>query len=104
MTRPMKGNKISTLLINLMIVLSLFIVSCTPVTSTPTPAPTMDVTDTPSATFTPQPTAEINIPAAEIDALLNKLVEQTPLAGIALGVQYKGRLLRAGLRACRCGA
>jgi D-alanyl-D-alanine carboxypeptidase len=96
MTRPLKGNKISTLLINLMIVLSLFIVSCTPVTSTPTPAPTMDVTDTPSATFTPQPTVEINIPAAEIDALLNKLVEQTPLAGIALGVQYKGAFYEQG--------
>lgn len=74
------------------LVFSLLFTSCAPATSTPTRLPTSSATDTPSATFTPETAEEPNFPAAEIDDLLNKQVEQAPLAGIALGVQYKGVL------------
>lgn len=94
MTRPLKGNKISKLF--LMIALSLLIMSCVPATSTLTPQPTVSGTDTPSATSTPEMAEELNFPAAQIDTLLNKLVDQTPLAGIALGVQYKGIFYEQG--------
>src|SRR5687768_12605569 len=76
--------------IQLGLVLSLLFTSCAPEISTPTRLPTISATDTPSTTVTLEAAEEPNFPAAEIDDLLNKRVEQAPLAGIALGVQYKG--------------
>jgi CubicO group peptidase (beta-lactamase class C family) len=95
-----KGNtigwRVGSTVFKLGLVLGLLATSCTSATSTPTPPLTVDLTDTPSPTFTPEPTPETKIPAAEIDALMYKLVEQTPLAGIALGVQYKGIVYEQG--------
>jgi len=77
-------------LLKLTFVISLLIASCEPVSSTPTQEPVITSTVAPAATPTPEATQEAGIPSAEIDALMNGLVEQTPLAGIALGVQFKG--------------
>ena len=83
-------------LVQLGLVFGLLLISCAPATSTPTRLPTISATDTPSATFTPEATEQPNFPAAEIDDLVNKLVEQAPLAGLALGVQYKGVFYEQG--------
>ena len=97
--------KCSTLY-SLMIALGLMMTSCTSpssagrqVTRPPktieaeiTPAVTqtvIEVTHTPASTPTTEPVEETSLPFIEIDELMNELVNQAPLAGIALGVQYK---------------
>jgi D-alanyl-D-alanine carboxypeptidase len=90
---------------NLIIVLGLFTTSCTPSSSmngqhtqTPEPLKTLIVTQTPAITLTPEisPSEAARIPSTEIDALMGKLVDQTPLAGIAIGVHFKDEFYERG--------
>ena len=88
---------------NLLIVLSLLMTSCTPSQpneqATQTPE-IMAATNTPTIVPTIIPTLEIseaaNIPSAEIDARLVKLVKDVPLAGIAIGIHYKNAFYEQG--------
>jgi D-alanyl-D-alanine carboxypeptidase len=110
MTRTKKGNETGwrrcSQLFCLMIVFGLFMISCTSpssagrqVTRPPetiqvenTPAVTqtaIEVTYMPASTPTTEPVEETSLPFIQIDELMNELVNQAPLAGIALGVQYK---------------
>jgi D-alanyl-D-alanine carboxypeptidase len=78
-------------LIALTLIASLLITSCTPVSSTPPPPmPETLVTATPTSVPTMDATQEANLPTAKIDELMNRLIERSPLAGIALGIQFKG--------------
>lgn len=63
-----------------------------PIPAENTPAftqPVIEVTHTPASTPTTESLEETNLPFIEIDDLMNELVNQAPLAGIALGIQYK---------------
>ena len=89
------------LLCNLIILCSLLAISCSPsspvnrqVTQIPE---TVEVTNTPPAiTHTPEISRESNIPSAEIDARMDKLVDYVPLAGLAVGIHYKDEFYEQG--------
>ena len=51
----------------------------------------IEVTHTPAPTPTTESAEETSLPFIEIDELMNELVNRAPLAGIALGIQYKMR-------------
>lgn len=88
-----------SMLFHLIILCSLLVMSCTPsptstpATQTPEVVPT---TDTPAITSTLEVTEEAKLPSAEIDARLTKLVDFIPLAGVAIGIQYKGETYQQG--------
>jgi D-alanyl-D-alanine carboxypeptidase len=86
-------------LINLLILYSLFATSCTPpptsIQATQTPE-IVQITGTPANTPTPKATEESKLPAAEIDTRMAKLVDRVPLAGLAIGIQYKGESYAQG--------
>lgn len=77
-------------LITLTLIASLLIPSCTPTSSSPTPpTPEPLTTATPTSVPTAEATQEAELPTAEIDELMHRLVDRSPLAGIALGIQFK---------------
>jgi CubicO group peptidase (beta-lactamase class C family) len=89
----------SCALLNLLVVCSLMVMSCTPALSseqvTQTPEP-IEVTPTAPVTPTSEIAEESKISSAEIDARMNKLVGYAPLAGIAVGIHYKGGFYEQG--------
>jgi len=96
MIKPLIRIKNITAFLNLIILMSLSTTSCASPTPIATLEPTLVVTDTPVATFTSEIPSTVNFPAVEIDALVYKMMVQGPLAGIALGVQYKGVFYEQG--------
>jgi D-alanyl-D-alanine carboxypeptidase len=88
-----------SLFLNLTILCSLFATSCTPpptsLQATQTPE-IIAITDTPANTPTPEATEESKLPADEIDTRMAKLVDFIPLAGLAIGIQYKGDIYEQG--------
>jgi D-alanyl-D-alanine carboxypeptidase len=87
-------------LFSLIIVFALFAASCAPSSAVPeqiTPSPEITKeNDTPTVAPTLEAPTESKIPRAEIEARLAKLVDFVPLAGIALGIQFKGETYQQG--------
>lgn len=84
-----------------LMIYSLCAASCTSSSSNPHAAPTRDiivVTSTPviTATATLETPKESNLPTAEIDARMAKLVDSIPLAGLAMAIDYKGETYQRG--------
>lgn len=76
--------------ITLFLITCLLIPSCMPASSPATPpAPETPITATSTTVPAAEATQDTDLPTAEIDALMNRLVERTPLAGVALGIQFK---------------
>ena len=100
MTRTVKGNhvvpQLGLALIHLSAVLGLLLASCTPPTPSPTAETVIEVTSTPALTATPEVLEEASLPIGEIDLLMNKIVDQAPLAGVALGIQFKDEFYTQG--------
>jgi D-alanyl-D-alanine carboxypeptidase len=88
-----------SLVLNLILLCSLFATSCMPsrtsVQATQTPE-IIYITDTPASSPTLEVTQESKLPAAEIDARMAKLVDFVPLAGLAIAIQYKGEIYEQG--------
>ena len=90
MAKAAKGSQMvwhgSSIVFSLIVTLSLVLTSCTLGSSTPMTQTVIEVTSTPASTPTTKPFEETSLPILEIDALMNELVNQAPLAGIALGI------------------
>jgi CubicO group peptidase (beta-lactamase class C family) len=85
--------------IYLIIVFALFAASCvpsSPVQEQVIPSPELMESNTPAITQTTEPLEESNLPTAEIDTRMAKLVDFVPLAGIAIGIQFKGEIYEQG--------
>jgi CubicO group peptidase (beta-lactamase class C family) len=75
--------------VNFMLVFSLLIVSCVETSPTPVATQSVAATTIPVLTFTPEIPKESVFPSTQIDARLDRLVDDIPLAGLAVGIQFK---------------
>jgi CubicO group peptidase (beta-lactamase class C family) len=86
-------------LFHLLIVLNLFVASCTPspsIVQVPQTPEATKVTNTPTIPPTSEISEKPGIPSAEIDDRMDKLVDNVPLAGIAIGIHYKDEFYEQG--------
>ena len=100
MNRTLPGNKILSpvplVLVHLAAVVGLLTVSCTAPVPSPTAEAVIEVTSTPVLTPRPELTEDVRLPIDEIDGLMNNIVDQAPLAGVALGIQFRDKLYTQG--------
>jgi CubicO group peptidase (beta-lactamase class C family) len=91
MTRIVKGNHLvpraGLALIHFLAVMGLLLTACAAPTPGPTAETVIEVTSMPAPPPTRGVPEKASLPTDEIDRLMNRVVEQAPLAGIALGIQ-----------------
>ena len=94
-----KNRRMLLRLFQIALVCSLFLASCTSETPTAPPIQTDEPPTVQSSTITPpatHPPEENTIPSGRIDDRLNTLVERIPLAGLAVGIHFRGELYEQG--------
>ena len=88
-----------SLSLNVIVLCSLFATSCGPSRTSVQATPTLEIfpaTGTPGITPAPTAPVEPKLPSAEIDTRMAKLIDVVPLAGLAIGIQYKNEIYEQG--------